>query len=147
MFITTAAQTVAELRQMFAVNGLPEQLVSDNGSQFLSEEFASSCKFNGIKYIRMSPYHSSSNGLVERFVQTFKIVMRKSKKDGLSFQHHLASLFLLYCATPQGMTGTPPSVSFMGRVLCPRLDLLQPHPQNRVEEHQASQKQNRDLHS
>ena len=51
MSTTTTAQTVAVLRQMFAVNGLPEQLVSDNGPQFVSEEFASFCKFNRIKHI------------------------------------------------------------------------------------------------
>ena len=111
---TTAAQTVAVLRQMFAANGLPKQLVSDNGAQFVSEEFASFCKFNGIKHIRVSPYHPSSNGLAKRFVQTFKVAMRKSEKDGLSFQHRLASFLLLYRATPQGTTATPPSVLFMG---------------------------------
>ena len=37
------------LRKMHVANGLPEQLVSDNGPQFVYEEFASYCQFNGIK--------------------------------------------------------------------------------------------------
>ena len=73
--------------------------------------------------------------------------MRKSKKDGFSFQHQLAGFHLLYHATPQETTATPPSVLFMGCVLHTRLDLLQPHPLNRVEEYQVSQKQQWDLHS
>ena len=147
MSTTTAAQTVAVLRQMFAANGLPEQLVSDNGPQCVSEEFASFCKFNGIKHIRVAPYHPSSNGLAERFVQTFKVAMRKSEKDGLSFQHRLASFLLLYRATPQGTTSTPPSVLFLGRVLRTRLHLLRPHTHNQVEANQAVQKREHDQHS
>ena len=36
---TTAAETVATLRSLFARMGLPEQVVSDNGPQFVSGEF------------------------------------------------------------------------------------------------------------
>ena len=59
---TTSAQcTIEELRRMFASYGIPEQLVSDNGPQFVSgcfEEF--------MKHIKCTPYHPSSNGTVER---------------------------------------------------------------------------------
>ena len=37
---TTAAKTIAVLREIFSQNGLPRQLVSDNGSQFVSDEFS-----------------------------------------------------------------------------------------------------------
>ena len=146
MSTTTATQTVAVLRKMFAANGLPEQLVSDNGPQFVSGEFASFCQFNGIKHIRVSPYHPSSNGLAVMFVQTFKVAMCKSEKDGLSFSHRLASFLLLYRATPQGTTAVPPSVLFMGRSLRTRLDLLRPNPGATVVSNQASQKQQHDKH-
>ena len=39
---------------IFAANGLPEQLVTDNGPQFVSVEFAAFLKMNGTKYIRCS---------------------------------------------------------------------------------------------
>ena len=146
MSTTTATQTVAVLRKMFAANGLPEQLVSDNGPQFVSEEFASICQYNGIKHIRVSPYHPSSNGLAERFVQSFKVAMRKSEKDGLSFLHRLTSFLLLYRATPQGTTAVPPSVLFIGHSLRTRLDLLRPNPGTTVVSNQACQKQQHDSH-
>ncbi len=65
-------QTIKELRRVFAAYGLPEHLVSDNGPQFTSAEFAQFMKANCIKHIRCAPYHPSSNGCAERFVQTFK---------------------------------------------------------------------------
>ena len=37
---TTAYKTVEELRKLCASYGLPEQVVSDNGPQFVAEEFA-----------------------------------------------------------------------------------------------------------
>ena len=36
---TTAARTIEELSNIFARNGIPHQLVSDNGPQFVSDEF------------------------------------------------------------------------------------------------------------
>ena len=63
MAATTAQRTIVELRKIFAAYGLPEQLVSDNGPQLISAEFASFMKMNGIKHIRCSPYHRRQMGL------------------------------------------------------------------------------------
>ena len=81
---TTANKTIEELRKLFASYGLPEQMVTDNGPQFVSEEFAIFAKANGVKHIKGSPYHSATNGAVERLVQTFKKSMKASDKDGRS---------------------------------------------------------------
>ena len=64
--------------------GIPTQLVSDNGPQFTSEEFASFMKRNGIKHIRSAPYHPSTNGTAERFVQTFKKAMKALRNSSLT---------------------------------------------------------------
>ena len=81
---TTFSQTVVILRKMFASYGVPEQLFSDNGPHFASMEFAEVWKVNGIKHIRTAAYHPSSNGLAERFTQTFKLNMRKAERDRIS---------------------------------------------------------------
>ena len=65
---TTVSKTIEALRQLFASYGLPEHIVSDNGSQFTSEEFAVFMESNGIKHTRSAPYHLSTNGLAERFI-------------------------------------------------------------------------------
>jgi len=76
---TTADKTIVELRKIFSTHGLPEQIVSDVFGQFIRE--------NGIKHIRPAPYHPSTNGEAERFVQTFK---NAAKNDTGSLDTKLA---------------------------------------------------------
>ena len=54
----------------------------DNGLQFVSGEFATFAKLNGMKHIKSAPYHPSINGAIERLVQTFKKAMKAIEHDG-----------------------------------------------------------------
>ena len=69
---TTASATLDVLRGWFACHGIPEQVVTDNGTQFTSKAFAIFTKMNGIKHFHSALYHPVSNGLAERFVQSLK---------------------------------------------------------------------------
>ena len=62
------------LSKWFSQYGIPEQLVSDNGTKFTSQEFQNFTKKLGIKHIRTAAYGKSSNGQAERYVQTVKNV-------------------------------------------------------------------------
>ena len=73
---TTATATANALRTIFSKYGLPESIVSDNGPPFQSAEYERFLKLNGIQRILVAPYHPSSNGQAERFVQTFKHFMK-----------------------------------------------------------------------
>ena len=120
-------KTLDVLGGMFARDGLPEQLVSDNEPQFISSEFERLMKENGIKYIRTSPYHPASNGEAERFVQRFKHSLKATKNDSGSLTTKL-SRFLITYRTPSSTstTGVSPAELFMKRPLRTRLDLLRP---------------------
>ena len=110
---TTTSATIRELRRMFASHGLPEQLVSDNGPQFTSSEFAISLRKNGVKHIRSAPYHPSSNGAAERFVQTFKRAMKSNQFHKVPFEHRLMNFLLTYCSTPHATTNECPCYLFL----------------------------------
>ncbi|XP_062583836.1 uncharacterized protein K02A2.6-like [Saccostrea cucullata] len=77
----TSTHTIEVLRTLFARNGLPEHLISDNGPQFIAGEFQRFMKSNGIRHSTSSPYHPRTNALAERFVQTFKSAMKSAKYD------------------------------------------------------------------
>lgn len=76
---TSSEKTVEALRFIFSRFGLPQQLVSDNSPQLVSEEFETFMQENGVQHIRSAPYHPASNGLAERFVKTIKQALKASK--------------------------------------------------------------------
>ena len=67
---TSLEVTIQKLQQIFSTNGLPEQIISDNGPASTSHEFKECMKQCGIHHICTSPYNPSSNGLMECTVQT-----------------------------------------------------------------------------
>ena len=58
--------------------------MSDNGPHFVSEEFQSFLKINGVKHLKSAPFHPATNGAVERFVQTLKRAIVAGQKDSRS---------------------------------------------------------------
>ncbi|XP_043064465.1 uncharacterized protein K02A2.6-like [Drosophila ficusphila] len=71
MSSTTTANTIAALSSIFAIEGYPKTMVSDNRPQLTANAFEEFCKLHGIKHVTTAPFHPASNGLAERFVQTF----------------------------------------------------------------------------
>jgi transposase InsO family protein len=78
----TSRQTVAIIRKLCAQHGVPETIVSDNGTQFTSHEFWEFSKANAVSHILSSTYHPQSNGRAERFVDTFKRGLLKLRGEG-----------------------------------------------------------------
>ena len=68
--VTTATSsiTIEHLRVILATHGLPEMLVTDNGSVFTSSDFKDFTKRTGIRHVTSAPYHPASNGLAVRAV-------------------------------------------------------------------------------
>jgi len=64
----SSSVTIELLCTVFAQFGIPETVVSDNGSCFKSKEFQQFLKSNGIKQITSAPYHPQTNSLAERAV-------------------------------------------------------------------------------
>ena len=57
--------------EWFAKRGIViERVMSDNGSAYLSHEFALLCRALQIRHIRIKPYTPQTNGKVERVIQT-----------------------------------------------------------------------------
>ena len=133
----TAEWTVSALRSIFARFGVPCRIVSDNGSQFCSEEFSDFTKKNGIKHIFSAPYHPSTNGAAERLVQSFKNSLKASKYDSGTLQLKLDQFLVTYRISPHATTGETPAKLMFGRATLTRFDLLKPDVSEKVKQKQA----------
>ncbi|KAL8595827.1 hypothetical protein ACOMHN_012245 [Nucella lapillus] len=72
------AESVAEaLFNMWTRTGIPEQVLTDRGTQFLSGVMQEVYRLLAIKGQQTTPYHAQCNGLVERFNGTLKSMLRK----------------------------------------------------------------------
>ena len=150
MTSTTSQRTIAVLRDLFSSYGLPEEVVSDNGPQFVSHDFTNFMKMNGIKHTLSPPYHPASNGAAERSVQILKQALRKqvaSHHEGqpkLTIEHRLANFLFRNRNTPHTVTGVPPAELFLKRQPHIRFSNLLPSVEKQVNAQQAKQKLHHD---
>ena len=130
---TTSAATIRALRDIFSRNGLPFVTVSDNGTNFTSEEFEKFLSSNNIRHLKTGTYHPKSNGCCERFVGTFKSTMKRMYEDDKDIDKNLANFLIRYRNTPHSVTGTPPAEAMFKRSLRSRLHQITPLDQQKVE--------------
>ncbi|XP_031332533.1 uncharacterized protein K02A2.6-like [Photinus pyralis] len=122
----TTTNTIALCRKIFTTFGIPRTLVSDNGSTFTSYEFKRFLQENGIIHKLSAPYHPSTNGLAERYVQSFKQALRAMKGHANDCERELLKFLLHYRKTEHSVTKVSPSYLMFGREIRSRLDFLKP---------------------
>ena len=66
MKTVTTRSVLRELLPMFARFGLPDVLVTDNGPQFASAEFAVFVKQKGITHVTSSPHYARATANEQR---------------------------------------------------------------------------------
>jgi len=103
---TTSAEVIERLRSIFARHGIPEILVSDNGPQFSSAEFAKFGNSCGFTHVTSSPSFPQSNGEAEGAVETVKKLLDKASDPYMAL--------LCYRTTPLH-NGFSPAQLLMGR--------------------------------
>ncbi|KAJ8375046.1 hypothetical protein SKAU_G00056260 [Synaphobranchus kaupii] len=75
---TMASKGIArELVMLFSRVRIPEEILTDQGTPFMSRIMKDLCKLMNITQLRTSVYHSQTDGLVERFNQTLKQMLKK----------------------------------------------------------------------
>ena len=127
---------IEELRTMFVKFGLPETIITNNGSCFVSEEFETFLRSNGIRHVTSAPYHLASNGLAEHALQIVKRGLTKVTSGSMNTR--LAKVLFSHRITPQTTTGVSPAELLLGTRPRTRLDLLHPNTVKRVEEKRSS---------
>ena len=142
VYTANSQNTIENLRPLFAQFGLPETIGSDNAAYFLSDEFESFLRQNGINHPTSSAYHPASNGLAERAVQTLKQGLKKVQEGSLVTR--IAKVLFTYRITQHSTTGRAPAELLLGKIPRTRLDLMMPRLEERVERKQWQQKDRHD---
>ena len=112
------ATTVAELmiEHIVCRHGVPEELLSDRGTNFLSDIMMKLCSLLGIKKINTSGYHPQTDGLVEKFNSTLQAMIAKSGDvNGMEWDKRLPLLLLAYRSVVQDSTKESPFFLLYGR--------------------------------
>ena len=115
--ITT--ESVAEaLVDMYSRLGVPEEVLSDMGAQFVSECMAEVSRLLSIRQLTTSPYHPMCNGLVEKFNGTLKCMLKRlCSEQPKQWHRYINALLLAYREVPQASMGFSPFELLYGRTV------------------------------
>ncbi|KRY28532.1 Uncharacterized protein T01_15817 [Trichinella spiralis] len=101
-------------------HGLPDIIVSDNGTQFTSHTFQEYVNKGSIRHITSASFHPSSNGQDERMVRITKECLKKmTQRD---WEYNLANFLFCQHVTPCTTTGKSPAELLMNHVVLEDLD-------------------------
>ena len=111
-------QTIARLlvENIVCRHGVPQELLSDRGSNFLSELMLELCSLLGIKKLNTSGYHPQSDALVEKFNCTLVNMISKHTDAGaVEWDQQLQLLLFAYQSMVQESTRESPFFLLYGR--------------------------------
>ena len=122
---TITAKVVAQgMCEIFARTGIPLQLISDQGSQFVGKVVSQLCKCLHIERIQMTPYHPEGNGVVERMHGTLGAMLTKAASEGLDWVGQVPFTLFALRAAPNRDTAFSPFELVYGREVRTPLDIL-----------------------
>lgn len=101
---TSASVVIKRLEELFSLFGIPAFLRSDGGPPFQSKDFQRYMSENGITHRKSTPLWPQGNGIVERFMQPLKKLLRSEGGNRTSLMNFLRQ----YRATPHTTTGQAP---------------------------------------
>ncbi|XP_062704251.1 uncharacterized protein K02A2.6-like [Aedes albopictus] len=123
----TSDFVLEKLMECIARFGLFDEIVSDNGTQFVAGTIKMFLSANGIKQILTSPGHPSTNGEAENMVKTFKATLIKSLSEGDKDVRGIVANFLLgYRKAVHCTTQLSPAQAMLGRDIKSTLDRFNP---------------------
>ncbi|KAL0176575.1 hypothetical protein M9458_028905, partial [Cirrhinus mrigala] len=112
----TAKNIAQELFQLFSRVGIPTEILTDQGTPFMSRLMADLCRLLRVKQLRTTVYHPQTDGLVERFNQTLKRMLRRvTAEDRKDWDLMLPYVLFGIREVPQASPGFTPFELLFGR--------------------------------
>ena len=117
-----AERIVRELVKLFSRVGIPDEILTDQSTNFMSALSQEVYRLLHIKRIRTSPYRPQTDGLAERFNGTLKAIFKKLTSKNEKNWDDL--LLFAYREVPQESTGFAPFKLLYGHRVGGPLDVL-----------------------
>ena len=113
------APTICNILRRYFINfGVPEELTSDGGPPFNSQEFSNFLKSWGVSHRLSSAYYPQSNGRAEAAVKCMKRTLTTNiSPSGSLDTNEVAKALLLHRNTPPPDIGASPAELLFGRPL------------------------------
>ena len=140
------AKTIARamVNHFFARLGCPQEIVSDQGSNFCSDLFHDLCQRLGIDKKRTTAFRPSANGQVERMNRSLLQMIRCHLVETFSKQDEWDEVLQLHLGaircTENRSTGYTPNLAMLGREVRQPLELMTGVPCETASIHEYVQK-------
>ena len=110
---------VAEaLLEIFSRLGVPDEILTDMGTQFTSDLMKEVGRLLMIKQLTTTPYHPMCNGLCERYNGTLKKMLRRMCSERpKDWDRYIPALLFAYREVPQESLGFSPFEMMYGRTM------------------------------
>uniref|UniRef100_A0A3P9JV72 Integrase catalytic domain-containing protein n=1 Tax=Oryzias latipes TaxID=8090 RepID=A0A3P9JV72_ORYLA len=119
----TTATVISFLSAVFSREGNPLELVTDNGSCFVSAEFEDFLAARDITHCRSSNYYPQSNCEIERWNRVFVNCLQTADIQGQPWLPYVTDFLLAYRATPHAITSVSPAELLHGRPFRTKLNI------------------------
>ena len=111
----TAAEALVDI---FSRLGVPEEILSDLGMQFVYECMKEVTRLLSIKQLTTTPYHPMCNGLTEKFNVTIKSMLKRlCSEQPRQWHRYINPLLFAYREVPRESTGFSPFELLCGRAV------------------------------
>ena len=111
----TSSRIIECLEKVFCTHGLPESLKTDNGLQFVSEEFENFLQENDIQHRTSTPMWPQANGEVERQNISLLKALRIDQAEKKDMKIEFRKFSIAYRTTPHSSTGVTPAKFLFNR--------------------------------
>ena len=105
-----------ELVNIFSRIGIPQEILSDRGSQFVSDLMREISRLLSVRQLQTTPYHAQCNGLVERWNGTLRRMLQNMAAEKPSdWDRYIPALLFSYREVAQASLGFSPFKLVYGR--------------------------------
>jgi transposase InsO family protein len=116
----TSLNSVRCLRTFIGEEGLPKEILTDQGTHFIGQSFRDFLQDHGIKHLRTSAAHPQCDGMAERQMRTVKNLIRADLLERMditstTWDRSISKIQMLMNQTIHPATGLAPWTIVRGR--------------------------------